>query len=399
MFQKLVSLNEDLKQLVDKGYAVAVDSTNHLVVRDIPYLDSKGELRVGAIVAKLKFIDQFRFEQEDHQMYFAGEVPYGLDGNPVKNLGGGSFSLNLSQSCSDIVVQRSFSNKPKVAGKYKDHFHKLETYVGMISGPAIHKFQANPYTFRTCNEALPDPIFKFRDTLTSRSGLGDLSESFSNEVVAIIGLGGTGAYVLDFIVKTPVKEIRGFDHDFYHVHNAYRSPGRLQEPEFGKPKAEVYQDRYGNFRYGLSIKNMSIDTYSRDELAGVTFAFVCIDNGDARKEIFDLLIELKIPFIDVGLGLKRSNAGPLSGMLRTTYFSEENAGKVRKKKLANESEDPNNLYKTNIQISELNALNACIAVMQYKQLKKFYDGDSASFNTLFNISSVSMVRETNLNEN
>lgn len=398
MFQKLVSHNEDLKKLIDKGYAVAIDSTNHLVIRDIPYLDSSGELKIGAIVAKLRFIDQFRFEQEDHQIYFAGEVPYGLDGRPVQNLGGGSFSIGLSERCSNIVVQRSFSNKPKIAGKYDDHYHKLETYVGMISGPAIHKFQANPYTFRVCDEALPDPIFKFRDTLTSRSGLGDLSEKFSNEVVAIIGLGGTGAYVLDFIAKTPVKEIRGYDHDVFHVHNAYRSPGRLEESELGKTKAEIYQNRYENFRHRISIKNKCIDASTRDELDGVTFAFVCIDDGDARREIFDLLSDLKIPFIDVGLGLKRSNSGSLSGMLRVTYFPEVQAESVRQKKFANESEDPNNLYKSNIQISELNALNACIAVLQYKKLKGFFYADEESINTLFNIGSISIVRESYLNE-
>lgn len=399
MFQKLVSLNEDLKKLIDKGYAVAVDSTNHLVVRDIPYLDSKGELKIGAIIAKLKFIDQFRFEQEDHQIYFAGEVPYGLNGMPVQNLAGGDCLINLSQSCGDVIVQRSFSNKPKALGRYNDHYHKLETYVGMISGPAMHKFQANPYTFRMCDEALPDPIFKFRDTLTSRSGLGDLSEKFTSEIIAIIGLGGTGAYVLDFITKTPVKEIRGYDHDVYHVHNAYRSPGRLEESEFGKPKAEIYQNRYENFRHGLSIKNMCIDATTRDELVGVTFVFVCIDDGDARREVFDLLIDLRIPFIDVGLGLKRGNSGSLSGMLRVTYFPEDQAETVRQKKFANESEDPNNLYKSNIQIGELNALNACIAVMQYKQLKGFFQTDKESFNTLVNISSISIVRESNFDEN
>ncbi len=399
MFQKLVNLNQDLKQLIDKGYAVAVDSTNNLVIRDIPYLDSKGELKIGAIVARLRFIDQFRFEQEDHQIYFAGEVPYGLDGQPIQNLAGGSCSIGLSKSCDDVVVQRSFSNKPRVLGRYNDHYHKLETYVGLISGPAIHKFQANPYTFRVCDEASPDPIFKFRDTLTSRSGLADLCEKFSDEVVAIIGLGGTGAYVLDFMMKTPVKEIRGYDHDFYHVHNAYRSPGRLQEHEFGKAKAEVYLERYENFRHGLSIKSLYVDMSTQNELADVTFVFVCIDDGDARREVFNLLIDLKIPFIDVGLGLKRSNTGALSGMLRSTYFSNDKAEAVRQKKWANESEDPNNLYKTNIQISELNALNACIAVLKYKQLKGFYHADAESFNTLFNIGSFSMVRELSLDEN
>ena len=398
MFQKLVSHNVDLEKLVGKGYAVAIDSTNHLVVRDIPYLDEKGELKVGAIVAKLKFVDRFRFEQQDHQIYFAGGVPFGLNGKPVPNLAGGNFSIKLSPTFDDVVVERSFSNKPKAAGRYSDHFHKIETYVGMISGPAINKFQASPYTFRICDEVSDDPIFKFRDTLTSLSDLGDLSEKFTNEVVAIIGLGGTGAYVLDFIVKTPVKEIRGYDHDFYHVHNAYRSPGRLEEQELGKSKAEVFQDRYQGFRHGLFIKNICIDGTNSDELKGVTFAFVCIDNGDARKEVFDLLIDLKIPYIDVGMGLKRSSAGPLSGMLRATYFSESRAEKVRNKKCANESEDPNNLYKSNIQISELNALNACMAVLQYKQLKGFYLSDAECFDTRFNVGTFLMVRECEFHE-
>ena len=47
MFQKLVSHNDDLGRLVARGYAVAFDS-NHLVVRDIPYLDSDRRLQVGA---------------------------------------------------------------------------------------------------------------------------------------------------------------------------------------------------------------------------------------------------------------------------------------------------------------------------------------------------------------
>jgi hypothetical protein len=39
-------------------------------------------------------------------------------------------------------------------------------------------------------------VFKFQDTLTSRAEIGDLSALFKDDVVALIGLGGTGAYVL-----------------------------------------------------------------------------------------------------------------------------------------------------------------------------------------------------------
>lgn len=399
MYQKLVSLNDDLKKLIEKGYSASIDSTNHLVVRDIPYLDKNGDLRSGSIVAKLKFVDKFRFEQNDHQIYFSGEIPYRGNGKPVPGLAGGECKIQLSSAFEDVVVQRSFSNKPKATGKYQDHYHKLETYVGMISGPAINKFGATPYTFRLGSEALDDPIFKLRDTLTSRSDLGDLSERFSTEIVAVIGLGGTGAYVLDFLAKTPVKEIRGYDHDEYHVHNAYRSPGRFEDNELGESKADVYQHRYQNFRHGLLLKNICIDEASCEEMEGVTFAFVCIDNGDARREVFDLLIRMKIPFIDTGLGVKRSNNSDLNGMLRATYFPIDQADKVRRKKCASESEDPENLYKSNIQISELNALNACMAVLQYKQIKGFYCNETKAFDTRFNVSSFLMVRESDLDEN
>ena len=38
MLAKLVSHNNDLKELVDNGYALAFDN-NYLIVRDVPYLD------------------------------------------------------------------------------------------------------------------------------------------------------------------------------------------------------------------------------------------------------------------------------------------------------------------------------------------------------------------------
>ncbi len=70
MFQKLVSHNDDIRRLVARGYAVAFDS-NCLLVRDIPYLDHELRLQIGAIVAKLVFIDNERVIQDDHQVYFA----------------------------------------------------------------------------------------------------------------------------------------------------------------------------------------------------------------------------------------------------------------------------------------------------------------------------------------
>src|SRR6185312_1860087 len=100
MFQKLVSHNDDIRRLVEKGYAVGFDS-NYMIVRDIPYLDDKGELKIGAIVTKLEFTDNEHVRQGDHQIFFAGSHPHNLDGSPIGNLGGGPTTLALSDAAAD----------------------------------------------------------------------------------------------------------------------------------------------------------------------------------------------------------------------------------------------------------------------------------------------------------
>src|SRR5687767_6546510 len=124
MFHKLASHNDDLKRLYDKGYTVSVDSS-YLVVRDIPYLDSDRKLQWGAIVAKLVFTNENQVTQDDHQVFFAGSHPHNIDGSQILNLGGGSHSLALSDACKDVVVERSFSNKPLPAGKFQDFYEKI----------------------------------------------------------------------------------------------------------------------------------------------------------------------------------------------------------------------------------------------------------------------------------
>lgn len=396
MFHQLVSHNNDIRCLVEKGYSVAFDS-NYLVIRDIPYLDSERKLQIGAIVAKLEFIDQDRVTQTDHQICFAGSVPHGQDGTPIPNLGGGPTQLALSEASKDVVVQRSFSNKPIATGKFQDFFEKIESYVAIISGPAMALHGASPYTFRAVKEVVSDSVFKFHDTLTSRAEITDLSAKFKDDVIAVIGLGGTGAYVLDFMTKTPVREIRAFDPDPFHVHNAFRSPGRVEASELGNTKADVYLSRYSNFRKGLSVYPKFIDASCSDDLNGVTFAFVCVDKGSSRAEAFDLLISKDIAFIDVGMGLNRKK-GPLNGMLRMTYYSAEQGQKVRDMGLAEVVDSPQDMYRANIQISELNALNACLAVIKFKQLRGFYSEELPYYNLLFEIGDLKIAGASKFDE-
>lgn len=235
-------------------------------------------------------------------------------------------------------------------------------------------------------------MFKFADSLTSRAEISDLAQLFKDEVVAIIGLGGTGSYVLDYMVRTPVARILGFDRDPYHVHNAFRSPGRLDEAELDRPKPEVYQGRYENFREGLSLVPKFIDASCEDDLKDVTFAFVCVDKGSARRGIFDLLIKMKIPFIDVGMGLDRKQHR-INGTLRATYYEPENAQKMIDLGLAELSDRPDDEYRVTVQIAELNALNACLAVLRYKQIKGFYLDENEYGHMLFKVNDIKIYGE------
>lgn len=399
MFQKLVSRNDDIRRLVEKGYAVGFDS-NYLIVRDIPYLDDKGAKQTGAFITKLVFTNQEQVVQDDHQVFFAGAHPHNIDGTPIANLGGGPTPLTLSPAAADVVVQRQFSNKPRVNGQlvgFQDFFDKIESYTGIIAGPAIAKHGGTALTYRIVESDEDSSVFKICDTLTSRAEIAELAAKFSDEVVAIIGLGGTGSYLLDFVVKTPVKEIRGFDLDPFHVHNAFRSPGALDLAEFQLPKADVYQRRYDNFRHGLSLQAKRIDASCADDFAGVTFAFVCVDKGSSRAGIFELLVGLKIPFIDVGMGLNRKR-GPLNGMARVTYYSAEDAERIKAMGLAELSDRPDDLYRTNIQIGELNALNASLAIIKYKQLRGFYFDELESYQLLFEVGDCKVAVRTHSDE-
>lgn len=384
MFRHRVSHNPDIERLVETGYAVGF-ADGFLIIRDVPYLDEKLEKRVGAFVSKIIDVDGVRIRQDDHQVFFAGSVPYGLDGRPIPNLGGGPVSVALGAACDDIVIARSFSNKPP-SGAYRDFFEKIENYVALISGPAMERYaEATPYTFRQVEEMPSDSVFNFHDTLTSRAEIRDLSSRLKEDTIAIIGAGGTGSYVLDFLAKTPVREIRLYDADDFHVHNAFRSPGALDEEDLGRPKARVCEKRYESFRKNVIGVVRFVDEDSQDQLASVTFVFVCVDKGESRKEIHDLLAGMRIPFIDVGMGLRRRD-GMLTGMTRTTAFMPDTVKQVRAAGWVPLADDPEDEYKLSIQTAELNALNAAIAVIRYKQFRGFYIDEALWANHLLSVS-------------
>jgi hypothetical protein len=85
------------------------------------------------------------------------------------------------------------------------------------------------------------------------------------------------------------------------------------------------------------------------------------------------------------MGPSLSKQGPIKGMLRTTYFPQGRAADVLATGHVETQDAPDDVYRTNIQIAELNALNAAIAVIRFKQLRGFYVDDVKGGSLLFDI--------------
>ena len=170
----------------------------------------------------------------------------------------------------------------------------------------------------------------------------------------------------------------------------FRSPGKLDPAELRLPKAEVYQARYEGFRSGVKMVRMFVDETTVAELEGVTFAFVCVDKGSSRAGIFKALIAKGIPFIDMGMGLNRKR-GPVNGLLRVTFYGVPDVQARVDAGLAPIVDSEDELYRTNIQIGELNAVNAALAVIRYKQWKAFYLADGDKDHLLFEVADLKIV--------
>jgi tRNA A37 threonylcarbamoyladenosine dehydratase len=55
----------------------------------------------------------------------------------------------------------------------------------------------------------------------------------------------------------------------------------------------------------------------QNHFQAIDFVFVCIDGGDLKQEIIETLVEMKIPFIDCGIGVLEVD-GSITGTTRLT---------------------------------------------------------------------------------
>ena len=193
--------------------------------------------------------------------------------------------------------------------------------------------------------------------------------------VAIIGVGGTGSYILDLVAKTPVKEIHLYDSDDYLSHNAFRSPGApsLEELRERPKKVEYFKTIYSKMHRGIVAHDYDIDHSNVEELRDMDFVFISIHGGNEKRHIFNKLEEFGVPFIDVGMGLYLvDEALSLGGVMRVTTSTDYKREHAKQKVSFSGDGDGNNEYARNIQVADLNLINAGYAVLKWKKICGFY---------------------------
>lgn len=236
--------------------------------------------------------------------------------------------------------------------------------------------------------------FKYPDTNSARADIELLNRKFQHQKIAIIGLGGTGSYMLDLVAKTPVREIHLYDDDWLLLHNAFRAPGAVDgeilESETGVKKVDYYVDLYSRLHTGIVGHDKRITAENVGELADCTFVFISVDSNTARTAITKGLLQLGIPFADVGLGVNKVN-DCLIATIRVTVGSAEKNDHLSNRIGIEESDK--NEYATNIQIADLNCLNAVLAVIKWKKLVGFYQDLKAEHNILYLLNTNKLLNE------
>lgn len=240
--------------------------------------------------------------------------------------------------------------------------------------------------------------FKYPDTNSARAKITDLNIKFSGMKIGIIGLGGTGSYVLDSVAKTPVSEIHLFDKDIFQLHNSFRAPGAVGETYFEEnlniKKVDHHFRIYSRMHMGIIPHGENVTEENMYLLKQFDFVFICVDKNKARTTIIKALLAMGINFIDVGIDVQRTQNG-LDAAVRVTMGSPEKNDHLSKRIGADEREA--NDYASNIQIAELNSFNASLAVIKWKKSIGFYEDLKHEYNTLW-FSSTNKVLNEDLQE-
>ena len=378
MSHALIARNVDLKRIEEYGYTIRF-LDGYLLIHDVPYVTSVGEIAEATLAMQLDLSGESTCQPGDHVAYWTGEFPYDGDLQKLEVLGESSHNQFMSNG---TKLTYMFSAKPE-GGRYRDYEHKVRTYVEIITREARKiNSSASAQKWKVAESDSDSSVFAFMETASARQNTSDLASRLEGEIVAIVGLGGTGAYILDYVAKTWVKEIHLYDDDRFLQHNSFRVPGAVaaEELDGGPIKSVFHSERYSRMRRGIFAHPTKIMEENVDELKCYDTVFLCIDGHAIKQSILGVCEDAESVCIDTGMGIYREG-DRLGGILRTTTSEPGNRDHVVEKNRIDMAGGDVGEYERNIQLAELNALNAALAVIKWKKIRGVfqdlvYEGDS-----------------------
>ena len=136
-------------------------------------------------------------------------------------------------------------------------------------------------------------------------------------------------------------------------------------------KADYLKAIYSRMHRGIVAHAVSLNATNLHLLDGVTFAFVSMDAGEEKRLVVEKLVAMGASFVDVGMGLELDE-GSLGGILRVTTSTPAKRDHVHEGCISFVGGGEKDLYSSNIQVADLNALNGALAVIKWKKLRGFY---------------------------
>ena len=310
---------------------------------------------------------------------------YHADGSAIGNYVGGD-----GKTWSNISIKRGAQDRPEEDETAHNLLHR---YVKHIVGAVSAAGYSEPAAL-----TIPDP-FHIPNTFEARAAIAPVQDSIRGQRIAIIGLGGTGAYLLDLISKTPVAEIHLLDSDCVDWHTLKRAPGAptVEEIELIREgsllKVDYYHSKYAAFRDGIQPHPVLVDSPSMfaEFLSNhpIDFAFVCIDqlsDGDSARQdaVYCAVMEAGVPFIDSGVSITLEDCAVRGAVTTSSYDAGSDAWRdaIPNAKLAGGAPG----YR-NVQLPEVNAAAATFAVMEWRRLTGQYVSKTPSFYQKFRLES------------
>lgn len=391
-----ISHSPDLARLEAEGFRLRLVQgiAHHLLIEGIPAATSKREITLGTLYCPLE-IDQHGKTVNpcsNHQCWWIGEPPCDSSGRVMTEM---ISNPGVEDKGDGIKTTVGFSRKRANKTPYDDFHEKIWTYVRMI----WHEAQVlDPNCDPRSEKPIPavveaqERVFRYPDMATTRAGIGAATAKLLADRVAIIGLGGTGSYILDLLAKTPIAELHIYDGDEFALQNAFRSPGAPGEGGLTQPKkVDWFGSIYDRMRTGIIRHPYYVRAENLSELARFAFVFVAIDDAKARKVILEGLINMKVPFIDVGIDVALDKNSSLRGMCRFTVGTPDHHGHIGEV-VSFTDNLPDDVYR-NIQVADLNMLNASMAVIKWKKLRDFYADDMREHHSLYTVATHSLTKE------